>query len=83
MTTNFEIRITAQECCFREMCERTVAYVKIPNQSYNFCDKFVKFQNDLLPQLANFAFQCRNAGLVKFLLLLTKFNFSITHYSIV
>jgi len=72
-----------QECCFREICECTVGYVKIPNQSYIFCDKFVRFQNDRFPQLANFAFQYRNAALVKFLLLLINFKFAITHKSIV
>jgi len=70
-----------QECCFRE--QRAVADVKIPNQSCILCDNFVKFQNDQFPQLANFAFQYRNAGLVKFLFLLINFYFAFTHKPIV
>jgi len=40
--------------------------LEITNLSYKFCDKFAKFQNDEMPQIANFAFQYRNAGLVKY-----------------
>jgi len=39
-TTGYELRISVQECRFGEICERTVAYVKILNPSCNFCDNF-------------------------------------------
>jgi len=54
-----------------------------PKPVVHFLRKFAKYQNDQFPQLVNFAFQCRKAGLVKILLLLIKFNFAITHKSIV
>jgi len=33
---------------------------------YDFCDKFGKLENEEIAQTANFAFQYRNAGLVKY-----------------
>jgi len=33
---------------------------------YDFCDKFGELENDEIAQTANFAFQYRNAGLVKY-----------------
>jgi len=48
------------------LCTVRAAAGKIPKPWYKFCLKFAKRQNDEIYQFVNFAFQCRNAGLVKY-----------------
>ena len=40
--------------------------IEVTHLWYNFYDNIAKLQDDETPQIANFAFHCRNAVLVKY-----------------
>jgi len=66
----FKLRFKPLEICWyseiRVLYVLQPALLKIPSPWYKFCVKFAKRQNGEIYQFVNFAFQCRNAGLVKY-----------------